>query len=103
VGRDDGEASLSGLFSSCGGVASIRGYLGWKGRGSPGLVCSDTHATAPYLHDHSAATLDDLLNPARLVEGSPLYRKPFTRGPAHPWAVTDPKRRSDLVEFLNSL
>ncbi|MEI6674086.1 MAG: IPT/TIG domain-containing protein [Verrucomicrobiota bacterium] len=61
------------------------------------------YATAPYLHDHSVATLDDLLNPQRLLPGSSLYTKPLTRHPAHPWVVRDEAQRSDLVEFLNSL
>ncbi len=61
------------------------------------------YATAPYLHDHSVATLDDLLNPQRLLPGSSLYTKPLTKHPAHPWVIRDEAKRSDLVEFLNSL
>ena len=61
------------------------------------------YATAPYLHDHSVATLDDLLDPQRLLPGSSLYRKPYTRHPPHPWVIADEEKRSDLVEFLNSL
>jgi len=61
------------------------------------------YATAPYLHDHSVATLDDLLNPLRLVPGSAIYRKPVTPGPAHPFVIDDEKMRSSLVEFLNSI
>ncbi|MBI4858658.1 MAG: IPT/TIG domain-containing protein [Candidatus Riflebacteria bacterium] len=61
------------------------------------------YATAPYLHDQTCATLDDLMNPARLVPGSPLHVKPFTPAPAHPFVVTDPEHRRDLVEFMNSL
>ena len=61
------------------------------------------YATAPYLHDHSCATLDDLLNPARLVPGSPLYKKPFTKHPPHPWVITDAQKRNDVVEFVRSL
>ena len=61
------------------------------------------YATAPYLHDHSVATLDDLLNPQRLLAGSSFHRKPFTRHPPHPWVIGDEKKRGDLVEYLNSL
>ncbi len=61
------------------------------------------YATAPYLHDHSVKTLDDLVNPARLVPGSPLYTKPFTKSPPHPWVVDNPEARRDLVEFMKSL
>jgi hypothetical protein len=61
------------------------------------------YATAPYLHDHSVATLDDLLNPQRLIAGSSIYKKPFTRHPAHPWVIRDEEQRRDLVEYLNSL
>ena len=61
------------------------------------------YAAAPYLHDHSAQTLDDLLNPARLVPGSPSYRKPVTPGPAHPFMIDDEPMRRALVEFLNSI
>jgi hypothetical protein len=61
------------------------------------------YATAPYLHDHSVATLDDLLNPQRLLAGSSLYKKPFTRHPPHPWVIRDEAKRSDLIEYLNSL
>jgi len=61
------------------------------------------YATAPYLHDHSVATLDDLLNPVRLVPGSAIYRKPVTPGPAHPFMIDDEQMRSALVEFLNSI
>lgn len=61
------------------------------------------YATAPYLHDHSVATLDDLLNPQRFIAGSSVFRKPFTRHPAHPWVIRDDAKRSDLVEYLNSL
>jgi hypothetical protein len=56
-----------------------------------------------YLHDHSVQTLDDLLNPARLVPGSPSYRKPVTPGPAHPFMIDDEPMRRALVEFLNSI
>ena len=48
-------------------------------------------------------TLEDLVDPARLVEGSPTYRKPFTKHPPHPWVVEDPESRRDLVEFLRSI
>jgi len=61
------------------------------------------YATAPYLHDHSVASLDDLFDPARLVVGSPIYRKPFTKGPSHPWVIKDVQKRKDLIEFVNSL
>lgn len=61
------------------------------------------YATAPYLHDNSISTTDALLDPARLVPGSPLYRKPFTKFPPHPFVITDPQTRSDIVEFLRSL
>ena len=61
------------------------------------------YATAPYLHDHSVATLDELLDPQRLLPGSSVYKKPFTQHPAHPWVIQDDDKRSDLVEFLNSL
>jgi len=61
------------------------------------------YATAPYLHDNSVKTLDDLLNPARLVEGSPIHRKPATEHPPHPWVVKNPETRRVLVEFLKSL
>ncbi len=61
------------------------------------------YATAPYLHDHSCATIDDLLDPARLVPGSPIYKKPYTKHPPHPWVVTDAQKRSDIVEFVRSL
>ena len=61
------------------------------------------YATAPYLHDHSVATLDDLLNPQRLLPGSSVYKKPLTKHPAHPWVIRDDEKRRDLVEFLNSL
>lgn len=61
------------------------------------------YATAPYLHDHSVETLDALLNPARLMPGSPAYRKPVTPGPAHPWVIEDEPMRRALVEFLNSI
>ena len=61
------------------------------------------YATAPYLHDQSVATLDDLVNPARLVPGSGIYRKPFTNGPAHPFVIDDEQMRRALVEFLNSI
>ncbi|MFV1995407.1 MAG: hypothetical protein ACC661_08210, partial [Verrucomicrobiales bacterium] len=61
------------------------------------------YATAPYLHDNSVKTLDDLLNPARLVEGSSIYRKPTTKHPPHPWVVKNPETRRVLVEFLESL
>jgi hypothetical protein len=61
------------------------------------------YATAPYLHDHSVATLDDLLNPARLVPGSGIYRKPFTDCPAHPFVIHDEQMRRALVEFLKSI
>jgi hypothetical protein len=61
------------------------------------------YATAPYLHDHSVATLDDLLDPQRLLPGSSVYKQPFTQHPAHPWVIQDDEKRSDLVEFLNSL
>ncbi len=61
------------------------------------------YATAPYLHDQSVPTLDDLLNPARLVPASAIYRKPVTIGPAHPFVIRDDQMRRALVEFLNSI
>jgi len=61
------------------------------------------YATGQYLHDQSCATLDDLVNPARLVPGSPIYKKPFTKHPPHPWVVQNDNDRRDLVEFLKSL
>jgi len=61
------------------------------------------YATAPYLHDQSVPTLDALLNPARLVPSSAIYRKPVTTGPAHPFVITDEQMRLALVEFLNSI
>ena len=61
------------------------------------------YATAPYLHDQSVPTLDDLLNPARLVPTQPIYHKPVTSGPAHPFVITDERMRHALVEFLNSI
>ena len=61
------------------------------------------YATAPYLHDQSVPTLDDLLNPARLVPGSPIYHKPVTTGPAHPFVITNTEMRNALVEFLKSI
>lgn len=61
------------------------------------------YATGPYLHDNSVASLEDLVDPARLVEGSPSYRKPHTKHPPHPWVIADPESRRDLVEFLKSL
>jgi hypothetical protein len=61
------------------------------------------YATAPYLHDASVATLDDLLDPARLVSGSPLHRKPYTKFPPHPFVIKDMESRRDVVEFLKSL
>lgn len=61
------------------------------------------YATSPYLHDHSVATLDDLLNPARLVPGSAIYRKPNTIGPAHPFVIGNDEMRRALVEFLDSI
>ena len=61
------------------------------------------YATAPYLHDQSVPTLDDLLNPDRLTPTSPIYRKPVTPGPAHPFVIRDKQMRRALVEFLNSI
>jgi hypothetical protein len=61
------------------------------------------YATPPYLHDNSVATLDDLLDPARLVPGSPIYKQPHTPHPPHPFVVLDPVQRGELVEFLKSL
>jgi len=61
------------------------------------------YATAPYLHDQSVPTIDDLLNPARLMPGSAIYHKPVTTGPAHPFVITDEQMRHALVEFLNSI
>jgi len=61
------------------------------------------YATAPYLHDQSVPTLDDLLNPARLVPGSAIYHQPVTTGPAHPFVIPDEPMRHALVEFLNSI
>ena len=61
------------------------------------------YATAPYLHDQSVPTLDDLLNPVRLVPASAIYHKPVTTGPAHPFVITDKQMRLALVEFLNSI
>ncbi len=69
-------------------------------RVTPLLSC---YATAPYLHDNSVATLEDLLDPARLVPGSPIYKKPTTKHPPHPWVVKDEQARLVLVEFLESL
>lgn len=61
------------------------------------------YATPPYLHDNSVATLEDLLDPARLVPGSHLYKQPFTKHPPHPWVVQNEEARADIVEFLKSL
>lgn len=61
------------------------------------------YATAPYLHDNSVASLDNLLDPARLVPGSHIHQQPQTPHPPHPFVVTDPVQRKELVEFLKSL
>ena len=61
------------------------------------------YATAPYLHDQSVPSLDDLLNPDRLVPSSAIYRKPVTTGSAHPFVIRDEQMRRALVEFLNSI
>lgn len=61
------------------------------------------YATAPYLHDNSVKTLEDLVDPARLVEGSSIYQEPHTQHPPHPWVIEDPDSRRDLVEFLKSI